>query len=420
MARLGPFEPVPRVAVAVSGGADSVALALLADHWTRAQGGGIVALTVDHALRPESAAEARQVAAWMAARSIPHHILTRQGPRPAADLQAAARNARYALLEEWCRIHGVGALLLAHHLDDQAETLLLRLGRGSGVDGLAAMAPRVEHQGVTLLRPLLNMPSAALKEVLARHGQDWIDDPSNDDPAYARVRLRRLAPQLAAEGMTPQRLADTARRLGRVRQALETLVSQRMTEVATLHPAGYAIVRREGFVDAPEEIGLRLLLRLLQAVGGAPYPPRSERSERLHRLLCGPGPVRATLAGCRIVSHGGDVLICREPARLADPVELSPGRDLLWDGRMRVRVPEAFPVGLRLAGLGGQGWRLLKGVAPVPAAARPTLPTLWDADGVFAVPHLGYNRGGSGLGNDWIVWTSVASHCLVPAWTGII
>jgi len=134
----------------------------------------------------------------------------------------------------------------------------------------------------------------------------------------------------------------------------------------------------------------------------------------------GEGAVAATLAGCRLVSQGESVLVCREPARMADAVPLVPGDDFVWDGRMHVKVPADLPPGLFLGGLGRQGWRLLRGVPPVPAAARPSLPVLTDSDGVFAVPHLGYNRDRAVCGGDWISWNPATSDCLVPAWTGII
>ena len=140
MAALGPFERPPALAVAVSGGADSMALTLLAADWAAARRGSIVALTVDHRLRNESRAEAKQVAAWLAARGIEHKILAWTGEKPSSDVQAAAREKRYELLEDWCRRQGILHLLVAHNLDDQAETFLLRLGRGSGLYGLSGMA----------------------------------------------------------------------------------------------------------------------------------------------------------------------------------------------------------------------------------------------------------------------------------------
>jgi tRNA(Ile)-lysidine synthase len=160
--RLGPLEKRPHLAVAVSGGADSLSLALFAAAWARKRGGCASALTVDHGLRPEAAAEARRVGRWLRARGIEHRIIAWRGTKPAANIQAAARAARYGLLSAWCARHGVLHLLLAHHADDQAETYLMRLARGSGVDGLAAMAPVHELPSVRVLRPLLDVPRARL------------------------------------------------------------------------------------------------------------------------------------------------------------------------------------------------------------------------------------------------------------------
>jgi tRNA(Ile)-lysidine synthase len=221
LAPLGPFEPAPHLAVAVSGGADSLALALLADFWARERGGSVTALTVDHRLRPGSTDEAERVRAWLSARGIAHRILTWLGPYPLTDLQAAARAARYRLLADWCRDAGVLHLLIAHHRDDQAETLLLRLGRGSGAAGLAGMAALVEQPDCRLLRPFLSVPPARLRATLDALDQPWIEDPSNRNPVFARVRLRVARQMLDGLGLSPARLADTAGHLGRARAALE-------------------------------------------------------------------------------------------------------------------------------------------------------------------------------------------------------
>ncbi|MBM3518438.1 MAG: tRNA lysidine(34) synthetase TilS, partial [Alphaproteobacteria bacterium] len=214
LAPLGPFERAPVVAVGCSGGADSLALTLLADRWARGLGGRLVALTVDHGLRPESAAEARQVGAWLTAHGIAHRTLRWRGEKPRSNHQARARAARLALLADWCRRHGVLHVLLAHQREDQAETLLLRLGRGSGVSGLAAMAPVREAAGVRFLRPLLAVPRVRLEATLTALRQPWLSDPSNDMTAYARTTARALLPRLEALGASPRRLAATATRLG--------------------------------------------------------------------------------------------------------------------------------------------------------------------------------------------------------------
>lgn len=423
MAPLGPFEPAPVVAVAVSGGADSLALALLIHGWALARGGQAVGVTVDHGLRPQSAAEAAQVARWLAARGIAHHTLTWGGPRPDADVQAAARAARYRLLEDWCRAAGVLHLALAHHRDDQAETVLLRLGRGSGVDGLSGMARVQETRAVRLLRPLLAVPAVRLRATLTALGQEWIEDVSNDNPAFARVRMRHLGPALAQEGLTAARLAATAGRMGRARDVLDRTVAEAAMRLVRLDPAGYAVAGMEA-LSLPEEIALRLLSRLLLVVGGGLYPPRLDRLEALHAALR-TGSGARTLAGCRVVPGRRGLLVCREPARVEPMVALVPGAEMSWDGRFRLRVAGDAPPGLSLGALGATGWntvlRVMKPArAPmVPAPARPTLPAIYAEDGVSAVPHLGYNRGAADGGAlRWIVAApayplTVAGRCLV-------
>lgn len=405
MAALGPFEPAPRLAVAVSGGADSLALAVLARQWARAQGGSLRAFTVEHGLRPDSAAEARQVGAILAPLEVPHDILPWRGPKPAANRQAVARVARYDLLRSACRRAGVLHLLLAHHLDDQAETFLLRLAHGSGLDGLAAMAPVTELAELRLLRPLLGVPKARLLATLRWRKLSWIEDPSNADPAHTRVRLRRLRPALAAEGLTANRLAAAAAALGRARGALDLEVARVLVRAAAVHPAGHARLDAERLCGAPREVGLRALARVLMTVGGLAYPPRSARLERLYdRLAAGTLGRGATLGGCRLIARGGagpaPVLLVREPGR-AEGRAVAPGGRLHWDGRFAVAVSRlAGPGALRLSALGGAGWRAVKPAvdpavaARLPAPARAALPALSDARGVLAVPHLGYARAG--------------------------
>jgi tRNA(Ile)-lysidine synthase len=402
MAPLGPFEAAPRLAVAVSGGADSLALALLAAHWARERGGEVLALTVDHRLRPQSTAEAAKVGEWLAREGIAHRILPWEGEKPAADLQAAARTARYGLLGEACARQGILHLLVAHHLDDQAETLLLRLGRGSGLAGLSAMAPERPTAWGRLLRPLLTVPRVALEAFLRHRGQEWISDPSNRNDAFARVRLRRLAGDLAAEGLTARRLGQTAGRLARAQAAVDAMVAEAAARSVTLEAAGYALLQHSALARLPDEVGLRLLAGLLLSVGGEAHTPRLERIERLHAALCAGLDSARTLAGCRIVPRGEAVLVCREPARMEPPLVLVPGARIRWDGRFEAVVAADAPPGLRLGALGPGGRRQVLAQMgrtrpePVPACVIPTLPGVYHERGILAAPHLGYNRDGAG------------------------
>jgi tRNA(Ile)-lysidine synthase len=400
MASFEPFEPTPRVAVGVSGGADSMALALLLAAWAEARGGSAVALIVDHGLRAGSAAEARQVAERLAGLGLEHHLLAWHGAKPRSNQQAAARAARYALLSTWCRRQGVLHLATGHHRDDQAETLLLRLGRGSGLDGLAGMPAVRELADVRLLRPLLPVPKARLEATLRERGSAWIEDPGNQNPAYARTRLRRLRPELEARGLTAARLAETAGHLGRARAALERTGASLLAGAVVLDPAGYAWLESEPLVAVGPEAGQRALARVLMAVGGGSYAPRLARLSRLYgRLSTGLGR-GATLAGCRILPRRGRLLVAREPAAAAT-VELGAGARLLWDGRFEVAVARAAGRGegpLRLGPLGEAGSAGISRsveaarAGEIPAAARAGLPALSDRQGLLEVPHLGYRR----------------------------
>ncbi len=393
MQDFAPFEPAPALGVAVSGGPDSVALCLLADRWARARGGRVEAFTVDHRLRPESAAEARQVHCWLAAAGIAHRILVWRGPKPATGLPEAAREARYRLLTEAVARRGILHLLLAHHLDDQAETLLLRLGRGSGVDGLSAMAGVVELADLRLLRPLLTMPKARLVATLRAAGRGWVEDPSNRLESTARGRVRAAMAALARDGIEPGRLAATAARLGRARQALEQAATALLARAVTIHPAGFLRLDAAALVAAPDELRLRVLARCLMAISGNTYPPRLERLERLDRaLFAGTAPPGHTLHGCRIAPARPGWLVCREHAATPPPQPLESGKTAIWDGRFRIQTPLA---GLAVGALGEAGWRAVAAAAGrcgVPRTAALALPGLSDRHGLLAVPSLRWTR----------------------------
>jgi tRNA(Ile)-lysidine synthase len=409
MAAIGGFERKPRLAIAVSGGPDSTALALLADRWARGQGGSVVALTIDHGLRPEAAGEAALTQQAFAARGIDSRILRLDWTRPARAVQAAAREERYRRLEDWCRAQGVLHLLLGHQREDQAETFLLRLGRGSGVDGLAAMAPVSYRSLVRLVRPLLAIERARLVATCVGFGQAFVEDPSNRNAIYARARLRASLPALAADGLTVERLAATAAHLGRARQALEEDLAGLLAASAGLDPAGFARIDRAALAAANGEIGRRALAALLTTIGGAGHKPRFEGLDRLYRRL-GDGEnarIDATLAGCRIVADPSCVVVAREAAAMAAPIALSARGRTRWDGRFSVEADGAGAEGLSLGALGldakliadaarkpGASERLVRAWRRIPTVARPTLPCIRGLEAVFSVPHLTYCRKG--------------------------
>lgn len=292
-----PFETAPVVAVAVSGGRDSLALALLARDWAETRGGRIVALIVDHALRPESEQEAAGTRDLLQRLGIEVEILRWSGPKPRNGLQSAARTERYRLLSGECRRRGILHLLLGHHADDQAETVTMRAARGSGLDGLAGMAALTERPDVRLLRPLLPVPRASLTATLLALGVPWIDDPSNMDVRFERARLRAGAPLV---DFVP---ADESSR----RAAGERRLAQAAVEALEFDQGGNAVIDRAGFCRLGAGLQARLLSRVVLAVGGRDHAPRRDRAERAASRLAGPvlggksGKAQDfTLSACRL------------------------------------------------------------------------------------------------------------------------
>jgi tRNA(Ile)-lysidine synthase len=368
MAPLGPFGPAPSLVAGVSGGPDSLALALLSAAWARARGGRLVAVVCDHGLRAESAAEAARVAAMLAGQGIAARVAA-LGLAPGPGAQERARAARLEALLAACAAEGAPWLLLGHHRADQAETLLLRALAGSGPAGLAAMAAVRATPAALVLRPFLGAPPARLAAVVTRAGLEPVRDPSNADPRFARVRLRSGLGDAAVAV-----LAETAARFGARRQALAEAAAGRLAAAGLLHEAGFARLELDALgADSAARVALGALVRL---VGGGAYPPAEAAVGRL--LAQGEG----TLAGAVLRRDG---LLLREAAAIGPPVPARPGA--VWDGRFRL-VGEP-PPGASI-GAAGAAARRLKRPGWMPAPVVPTLPGLY-LNGVLAeVPALAY------------------------------
>lgn len=263
------WKDAPALLLAVSGGPDSVALMWLAARWRRAMkhGPALVAVTVDHGLRSEAAREARDVKRLSASLDLPHRTLRWTGEKPVTGLPAAARAARYRLLAKAARASGATHILTAHTQDDQAETVLMRIARGSGLAGLAAMARESEQHGLMLARPLLDVPKARLIATLKKAKVAFADDPTNHDPHFTRPRIRALMPQLAVERIDSRNLARLATRLARANTALELAVDGARQFLALKSDAARPGLDVAAFAALPEEIRIRLLLRLINELG---------------------------------------------------------------------------------------------------------------------------------------------------------
>jgi tRNA(Ile)-lysidine synthase len=389
------------------------------------KGRTLIVATVDHGLRPESQGEAEWVGEQARALGLAHEVLTWEGAKPATGVQDAARDARYRLLSELAQRHraaGAVAVATAHTEDDQAETLLMRLARGSGLDGLAGMsASRALDRDADcrLVRPLLGVPGARLEAMLRAAGLSWLEDPSNDSDRFERVRVRKAAAALAGLGLSQEKIALSARRLERARAALDEAAVALQTAVRLdLHGGIYASLDAHAFLAAPEELRLRLLARLIAAYGGQSEPARLAKLESLLVRVAEPDFPATTLGGALIQRRTADILILREPGRAALPeIELAPGMSAEWDRRFRVAADPELTAPVTVAALGRPGFTKLRqqlepeagiparSAATIPARAAATLPAFWQEGTLLAVPAL------AGLRWPAAAWSNRARLC---------
>lgn len=365
-----------------------MAMLALAHRWARAWGVRLRVVTVDHGLRAQSASEAAMVARECAALGHPHDTL-RWHWDGSGNLMDAARDARLDLIGGWRG--ATRHVLMAHTADDIAETFLLRLARGSGVDGLAAMAARRDAaQGFAVIRPCLAMRRAEMRAFAKGMHMPFVDDPSNDDPRYGRARARAMLGPLEDLGLGVEDLVATARRLERARAGLRARAVSVAGALVRQHASGTLIFERGGFGQVEEETRLRLLAAALMWVGGARYRPRLAALEALmDRVLGGGG---GTLGGAQVTVRAGDLFVYRELAAVR------PG-GALWDGRWTVpEVPGAegwiAPLGEAIAQF--PDWR----ACGVPRAALMAMPALFGPEGCRGAPVLGGSAGfalGSGF-----------------------
>jgi tRNA(Ile)-lysidine synthase len=313
------------IMLAVSGGPDSVALLFLAARWrdslkTKPK---LFAVTVDHGLRKEARAEALALARQARKLKVPHRIQLWRGAKPSAGLQEAARIARYRLLGAAALKSRASHVVTAHTRDDQAETVLMRMARGSGIGGLAAMTRHTPLGGCVLARPLLDVSKARLIATLRKAGLDFADDPSNRDPRFTRARLRDMMPVLAREGLDAPRLALLARRMRRADEALEATATRALAILGMAGPeAGVITLEAAGFFAMPAEIGLRMLRHAIDRVGDE-GPAELGKLEALlaaaSQAFAAGAPFRRTLAGAVVTVARGQMTVETAPPRRNGP-----------------------------------------------------------------------------------------------------
>ena len=394
---MAPFRDRRPIAIAVSGGADSMALLHLLKRWTSANGVALTALTVDHELRAESAAEAKQVGTWCADMGVAHEILIWSGEKPRRRIQEVARRERYALLQDWCVRTGIADLFVGHSRNDQAETFLFRMSRGSGPEGLSGMPLVNQRDCISVIRPLLNIERSRLETTLRLAGQEWIDDPGNADERFARVRVRQKVKLLESHGVPVSTVSETARIFANLRRIRETCVSAMATRSVTLYPEGYADIDRRELKNVNNETAIGIVSALLKLIGGRDFAPKRARQATLCRALVDPGKnfVR-TLGSCVIAAEGDRVRLWREFGTISDEVSLEGLSPLVWDGRFLLHInPSKVPNSTFISALGRSGWEEIAGdvgtkFRRIPGPVRYGLPAVRREKVVLQVWHLGY------------------------------
>ncbi len=372
--------------IMVSGGGDSMALLDLLHH-AALTGQRLEVLTIDHGLRARARAEAEMVAAYCAARRIPHQISLWTRDAMAGNLMDAARRARYQMAVAWAQGRGLSRIAVGHTADDQAETFLIGLSRRSGIDGLSGMRRSWVQDGIRFDRPLLAVPRADLRGYLRDKGVAWADDPTNEDTHYTRVKARKALAQLGSLGITALSLAAVSDNLETARLALLgqlAAAAQGVTQTA----AGSLIIPRGDFEPLPLEIKRRLLIAALRWISAASYPPRETALRMVEQALAQGRD--ATLGGVRFRSHPAAITVLRE-ARAVRGLTCATGQ--IWDGRWQLSGPDDPSLSIRA--LGADGLRLIKDWRGLGITRDALLvsPAIWRDQTLIAAPLAGFSNG---------------------------
>lgn len=371
-----------KIAVAVSGGSDSTALLHLLARCAQKTGQPLEAVTLDHGLRQEAAAEAEAVARHCADLGVPHTTLYWDGAQAKGNIMAAARAARYALIADWARDRGITDVALGHTKDDVAENFLMRLSRKAGVDGLAIMASQFERNGIGWYRPLLIQDRAYLRDYLTRNGVVWAEDPTNADPTYDRTRARQVLEALAPLGIEVDTLAQVAMNLSGASSALKLYAALEENERVTSEK-GDLLIDLGRRPPLSGEIEDRLILSALRWVGRRPYPPKRMALQHMKHTVRMAGT--ATLAGCLITMKNRVMRVTREHKAVAKTVARV---GQVWDHRWRVDGPGDLEVrALGDAVSECPDWR----ATGMPRASLRASPAVWDGETLIAAPLAGFN-----------------------------
>lgn len=406
--KISSFIGKERFAIAVSGGSDSLALSALAKLYSLDNDNDFVALIIDHKLRKESAEEAKKTYKSLTQNKIKAKILTYRGEKFSSNIQKKARDLRYDLFEKYCGKNKIKFLILAHHQDDLIENFYIRLIRGSGIKGLTSLQNIFEYnKNFYLLRPLLNFNKQELLSVTKKSYSSWIEDPSNKNDKFLRVRIRKMQSKLQKEGFDPKRIIKTIENLNNAKDSLDFYIFKSEKRYLKFYKEGYAILKSSIFNNEAQEVIFRVIIKAIHFVSGEYYPPRSDSLKTLMKNLSTKSFKSSTLGGCLIEKNKNIISFFREDRNVAVENLNKTKQKTNWDDRFLVYKNFNNKEQFIVKKLGNNGIEYLKknkvneSGNKIPTHAKKTLPSFWNNKGdLLFVPFVNFKNKKYNIKND--------------------
>ncbi|CAN1592965.1 tilS tRNA(Ile)-lysidine synthase [Candidatus Pelagibacterales bacterium] len=406
--KISSFIGKERFAIAVSGGSDSLALSVLAKLYSLENDNAFVSLIIDHKLRKESAEEARVTYKNLTQNKIKAKILTYQGEKFSSNIQKKARDLRYDLFHKYCAKNKIKFLILAHHQDDLIENFYIRLIRGSGIKGLTSLQNIFEYsKDFYLLRPLLNFNKQELLSVTKKSYSSWIEDPSNKNDKFLRVRIRKMQTKLQKEGFDPKRIIKTIDNLNTVKDSLDFYIFKSEKKYLNFYKEGYATLKSSIFNNEAQEVIFRVIIKAIHFVSGEYYPPRSDSLKGLMKNLLAKSFKSSTLGGCLIEKNKNIISFYREDRNVAVETLNKTKQKTNWDDRFLVNKNFNNQQQFVVKKLGNHGIEYLRKNKfndygnKIPVHAKKTLPSFWNNEGqLLFVPFVNFKNKKYNIKND--------------------
>jgi len=406
--KISSFIGKERFAIAVSGGSDSLALSVLAKLYSLENDNDFVSLIIDHKLRKESAEEARVTYKNLTQNKIKAKILTYQGEKFSSNIQKKARDLRYDLFHKYCAKNKIKFLILAHHQDDLIENFYIRLIRGSGIKGLTSLQNIFEYnKNFYLLRPLLNFNKQELLSVTKKSYSSWIEDPSNKNDKFLRVRIRKMQTKLQKEGFDPKRIIKTIDNLNTAKDSLDFYIFKSEKKYLNFYKEGYAILKSSIFNNEAQEVIFRVIIKAIHFVSGEYYPPRSDSLKGLMKNLLAKSFKSSTLGGCLIEKNKNIISFYREDRNVAVETLNKKKQKTNWDDRFLVNKNFNNQQQFVVKKLGNHGIEYLRKNKfndygnKIPVHAKKTLPSFWNNEGqLLFVPFVNFKNKKYNIKND--------------------